>query len=713
VSDETVETWSVVPMDDPAAYDHGRKDPRVLSWGDIRRAGSDFYGTAVAADFKFTVRDKDLHVLGYLGDPANTFINRYTVTRSITDADRRQQRTRRIIFRGPIRSVVPRAGATHEFTVKDYLQERFGPNSDIPNLPRRHVLREDFDGCETTLVRSSAEQYVVDGALGLTQVIDGVTVDTMVIAIRDGVGTFAADQITFAGHGTVYTVSHSSLDDPETSITINPALTATVADGEAITQAPTHAVPPAWRKVVPVRAGLITDQQIVGGLDAGDGQGKSLYVGDEVLADGYTYAIFVWACHGCYSPDGKPIQQLYFWNQALDNLAGGSFYVDSVLMPMTIGDLATEAGSGGRVLVPGYDNWTDNGFSTSYVDRHGRRYVIYGLRGIFRDWALGIRAAPMNLGGIPHALNGYGMDSLLDGTGTEVRDLHDQFVLTFNNFAWGDYQSGAPWADPLFPDEGALTLLDLDSVARAKAHGATLVAGGFRGDWSLGVDDEQITMAELLKRFVRCLGVEQGWNRKTQWSIDRQVFDQATAMTGAPTLTDERDIKKLSFEIDEAPSELFTALRFVHTRDEWGRTAGGWRSTVASYNVARGQTEFADGAAIVAKYSPSGAPLYGQSLDFHFLRGMNRSTDAAAYQQGSDTINAILAYKLAMAKVRVFTLTTWGKGYSIELFDRIWITHLANVGGRTPRPARVIEHRAQPDRWRVTLRCFDLAGIFA
>lgn len=788
LSDGSVEAWSVIPMDDPLDYDYGRKAPRVLAWADIRRSIGDFYGTSVAADFRLTVRDKDLRVLGYLGDPTNTFINRYTVTRSIGDPDRRQQLARRVIFRGPIRSVTPRAGATHEFAVKDYLQERFGPNSDLATIPRRKVLKTDFSGCEATKVNSSAEGYVVSGAhpaivtgapaatayvsdgstsagatsmnvrtgddilLGtvtfanhpeikytvLTRtgsptstaftfapqleatVPDGtaITVDYggQRIAVRAGVGTFANDQIVFGNHATVYQVSGSLVGDPEIQMVISPALTADVPDGSTITQTPTYQVEPTKGNVVPCRFGLITDRKVTSYIDytddSGDGQGKPLYVGDELQADGHTYAMFVWACHGCYAPLGRPIQQLYFFNEAVDNLDFASFYYNDVLTEISIADLETEAGSGGRILLPGYDNWTDNGFTTSYVDRNGRRYVLYGLRGIFKDWALGIRQAPQNFGGVTHAVNGWGADSNLDGTGSAVRDPHEQFILAFNNFAWGDYQHQAPLANPTFPDDATLTLLDLASFARAKAHAATLVDDGFVADWSLGVDNEQLTMAEFVKRGVLSMGVEQSWNRKTQLCIDRQIFDEDTAMVDAATLTDERDIKQRSYEIDERPSELFTALRFTHTRDELGRTSGGWRSTTADFNVADQPDEYADTSEIIARYSPSGTKLYSQALNFYWLRGKNRDTDADEYQQGSDTINAILAYKLAMAKVRVFSLTTWGRGYSIDVFDRIWIKHFANVGWRVPRPARVIEHDAQPDRWRVTLKCFDLRGVF-
>jgi hypothetical protein len=305
------------------------------------------------------------------------------------------------------------------------------------------------------------------------------------------------------------------------------------------------------------------------------------------------------------------------------------------------------------------------------------------------------------------------MDSLLDGTGSEVRDIHDQALLVLNNFGWGDYQAGAPLADPTFPDDTSLTLVDLASVARAKAHAATLVTGGFRGDWSLGVDNEQITMQELIKRLVLSMGVEQGWNRKTQLTIDRQNFDEATSMAGATTLTDVQDISKGSFQIDEAPTELFTALPFVHTRDEMGRASGGWRSSTADYNLLDLPDQYRDPDVILGLYSPTHTPIPSQQVQFYCLRGKNRSSDADEYQQGSDTINAILAYKLAMAKVRYFTLTTWGTGYTIDLFDRVWIQHFANVGGRTLRPARVVEHTAQPDRWKVTLKCFDLARVFA
>lgn len=721
-TDNSVEAWSVIPQDDPLTYDHGRKPAVVLAYNDIRRSSSDFYGVPIAADFKFTVRDKTLRILGYLGNVANTFINRPTVTKSIGDIERRQQVKRRTIFRGPVRNIAPRSGdtASHEFTIKDYLQERFGPNSDIKSLPRRKVLKEDFPNCEVTLVNSSAEGYVVNGAFGLTQVIDGNTVDTTVIAVHNGIGTFSNDQIKFSGHATIYSISKSSVGDPETSITLSSKLTATLSDGETITQTPSHQVTAARGNVVPVRAGLITDKNTSTGPDSGDGQGKSIYVGDQSFTDGHKYAIFLWACHGCYSPNGKPIQQLYFWNQSVDNLSGATLYENGIPMGITFTNLTTEAGSGGRLLVPGYTNWSDNGISESHYNNAGRRYTMYGLRGIYRDWALGIRSTPQNLGGVNHSVNAYGMDSSLDGHGTEVRDIHDQFVLWFNNFGCGDYQGGSPLPNPVFPDDASLTILDLASIAAAKAHGTTLVSGGFRGDWSLGVDNEQITMADAIKAFNLSMGVEQSWNRKTQYFVNRLDMNQSTSMTGAKTLTDERDISKGSFGIDEAPTELFTGLPFTHTKDELGREPSGWRSSTADFNVASRADIFADNADIVQKYSPSGTELLSQPLQFRFLRGKNRSTDASEYQQGSDTINAILRYKLTLSKVRYFTFITWGVGYDIEMYDRLWIRHFANVDSniifnsrRSPRPIRVIEHSAKPDKWKVALRCFDLGEIFS
>lgn len=699
LSDGTVEVWSVIPMDDPLTYDHGRKAPRVLAWQDIRRTVSDFYGQLVSADFKFTVRDKDLHFLGYLGNPKNVFTNRYTVTKSISDPDRRLQLKRRTIFRGPIRTVTPRAGAVHEFTIQDYLQERFSVNSDVASLPRRRVPKADFPNCAVTKVNSSAEGYVSSG---------GHSIGDTDITVRGGVGTFSNDQIAFSGHATVYSISASSVTDPETQITVSPALTAAVADGEVITQSPSHQVSPALGFVVPVRAGIITDFKVIDGEDNGDGQGKPLYVGDEVMPDGHTYGIWVWACHGCYSPAGRPIQMIYFWNGAL--LSSGVVSYNGVLH--TIGDLDTEAGSGGRVLLPGYDNWEDNGFDESFVDRNGRRYTIYGLRGILRDMALGVRGAPDNLGGEPHTINARGFDSSLNGHGSEVRDIHDQFVLAFDNFFWGDYQSGPPLPHPTFPDDPTLTLFDFDSIDGAKTHAATLVDGGFVGDWSIGVDNELITMSTFMQWFVRCMGAEQGWNRKTQLMIDRQIFDKDAAMIDAPTLTDERDIQKMSYVIDEAPDENFTAIPFVHTKDEVGRADGGWRSSTADFNVLSSVDEFADDPGTILKFNPTGAKAYSQPLELRLLRGKNTAHDADEAQQGSDTINAILTYKLDMAKVRYFTLVTWGIGFDIEMFDRIWIQHIAGIGGRTPRAARVIEHDAQPDRWRVTLRCLDLEPIF-
>jgi hypothetical protein len=111
-----------------------------------------------------------------------------------------------------------------------------------------------------------------------------------------------------------------------------------------------------------------------------------LYVGDKMLDDGRTYAEFLWAGWACHSPGGSPFTMVYFWNNPIP---WGFYFPD-------INSLSEEADVGGRICCPGYGNWTANGFTDSFVDYNGRRYTVLYLRGLFRDWALGITQAPPN-----------------------------------------------------------------------------------------------------------------------------------------------------------------------------------------------------------------------------------------------------------------------------------------------------------------------------
>jgi hypothetical protein len=677
------------PLPDPASYYRGWKEPRVLEWGKIRRALSGFNGEYETSDFQLTCTDTD-YLLRTLDDDED-LVDSHAVVRMIDDVGRRALQTPRVVYRGLVRDVAPLADLQYKLTIKDFFVESFSTQATAQQVPRRTIGPTDFPNCGQELVPPSAEGYQTSasGIVGATT-----------IAIDSGVGIFpSGTQILFAGHATIYTVHSLTLADPETSIEITPALTDAVADNEAITVRATFRVAPSSGRRVPIAYGHITDQKIIDGADFGDGQAPVIYVGDRVLPDGHTYAEFLWTGHGCHSPDGKPFDQLYVWNESIDNLAPGSaaghLVIDNV--PITdLEDLATEAGSGGRICLPGYDNWTDQGFATSYRDYGGRRYTVFYLRGIWRDWALGILPAPVNLGGSPLAVSAYGCETNGDGTGALIQNAYEQYLHVLQNWIppIGDgYQSG-PWlTTPTFTDDPSRPMIDEASFARAQAQSAVYVAGGgFRWDFLIGANNEAISARGLIARMNVSGGCAAGFNRHTQFFVDLPNTNLETT-TLQPALTWERDIFAKTFSVDTRTRERYGTIAYRHTQDYLGRAPDGWRA---------GGPE--------ARTEP-----VSPDVQLYMIRGKNRDTDPDEYTRGSETAAAVLALKEARygAVQHIATLQTGPAGFNYELGDVLNISHFEGVGpgGWVDVPCRIERIEIDPTTYTTTLEVYDLRPL--
>jgi len=679
--------WADRPLPDPATYHRGWKAPKVLQWGQIRRAFSAFNGDYETSDFTITLTDTD-YLLRTLDDDAD-LVNSQAVIRMITDEGRRALAKPRVVYRGLVRDIAPLPSLQYRLTIKDFFAELFSAQTTAEQVPRRTIRSSDFPNCAQELVPPSAEGYQTSASaiVGATT----VTIDT-------GVGIFPANtQFTFASHTTIYTVSSSTLLDPETTLTFSPTLTHAVADNEAITVRATFRVPPSVGVRVPIAYGHITDYKIIDGADYGDGQAPVIYVGDRELPDGHAYAEFLWTGHACYSPDGKPIEQLYFWNESVDNLAPGSaagyLVVDNI--PVTdLTDLATEAGSGGRICLPGYDNWDDQGFATSYRDYGGRRYTVLFLRGIWRDWALGILAAPANLGGTPFCVNAYGCDTVGDGTGDLIQDAFAQYLHVLQNWIppTGDgYQSGAWLTSPVFADEPR-PMIDDTSFASAQAQSAVYVTGGFRGDFLIGAKNEAISARALIARLNVSFGCDAGFNRHTQFFVNLVNTNLATT-TLQPALTWVRDIFSKQFAIESRTRELYTTIAYRHTQDYFDRAPSGWRASGPD--------------TLTAPVSPDVA--------LYMVRGKNRDSDPDEYTRGSETAAAVLALKAARygAVQHIATLQTGPAGFNYELGDVLPISHYEGVGpsGWVDVPCRIERIAIDPSTYTTTLEVYDLRPV--
>jgi hypothetical protein len=684
-------------LPDPSTYNRGWKEPRVIEWGKIRRAFSGFSGEYETSDFQITCSDIDRLLRGL--DDQNDLVNASAVVRMITDDGRRALQTPRVVYRGVVRDIAPLGGLQYRITIKDPYAEVFYASGQTTQLPRRTVTLADFPNCAQELVKPSGEGY---------QTSASAIVGATTIAIDSGVGIFpSGSQIVFAGHATIYTVTSSTLADPETSIEISPALTDAVADNEAITARATFRVTPSAGVRVPIAYGHITDQVILDGADYGDGQAPVIYVGDRELPDGHAYAEFLFCGHACYSPDGKPIDQCYFWNESVDNLAAGSavgnILIDTI--PIDLGDLATEAGSGGRICLPGHDNWNDQGFSTSYQDYGGRRYTVLFLRGIWRDWALGILPAPVNLGGVPFCVNAYGCDTVGDGTGDLIENLLPQYLHAITNWCppvGEGYQAG-PWlAIPAWPD--GTPMIDAASFATADAQSGVYVDGGFRGDGLIGANNDAISARQLLARFNRSAAVASGFNRDSQYFVSMINRDLGTTPL-QPALGWVRDIFSKTLAIESRTRELYTAIPFRHTQDYLARDPSGWRS------VESGETEV-ENAAMSTLY---GAKTASPPLDLYMVRGKNRDSDADEYTRGSETAAAVLALTLARYSTvqHLATLQTGPAGFHYELGEVVPITHYEGVGadGWTDVPNRIERLEIDPGSYTTMLETYDLRPV--
>jgi hypothetical protein len=689
------------PLPDPASYYRGWKAPRVLQWGQIRRALSGFTGEYETSDFQITLTDTDYLLRGL--DEDDDLVNGQAVVRMITDEGRRALAVPRVVYRGLVRDVAPLPSLQYRLTIKDFFVELFSTQTTAAQVPRRTIGLADFPNCAQELVKPSAEGYQTSASaiVGATT----VTIDT-------GVGIFPANtQFTFAGHTTIYTVSSSTLLDPETTLTFSPALTDAVADNEAISVRATFRVSPAVSQRVPIAYGHITDRKIVDGDDQGDGQGPVIYVGDRELPDGRAYAEFLWCGHACYSPDGKPVEQLYFWNEAVDNLAPGSaaghIVVDNI--PITdLADLATEADSGGRICLPGYANWDDQGFTTSYRDYGGRRYTVLFLRGIWRDWALGILAAPVNLGGTPFCVNAYGSETVGDGTGALIQNAFAQYLHILQNWmppVGEGYQSGAWLTTPTFADDPTRPMIDEASFAAAHAQSAVYVTDGFRGDFVIGAKNEAITARALIARLNVSFGCDAGFNRHTQFFVTLVNTDLGST-TLQPALTWVRDIFSKTFSIESRTRELYTAIAYRYTQDYIGRSPDGWRSAAIT-----GVTELEDPDA-TTRY---GAKTISPEVQLFMVRGKHRDSDPDEYLRGSATADAVLGLKLKRwARVQhIATLQTGPAGFNYELGDVLTISHYEGVGpaGWVDVPCRIERIAIDPSTYTTTLEVYDLTPV--
>lgn len=208
---DTVHVISEVDLPDRDVYFHGLKLGLLTEVGEIDRALSDRYGEHNVPSFTHSWFDEDNTWRALAAaDTTRDFAGMAEVFRGVTDAGRRAEATPRVLFRGKVREHHWPSDQQLQVICEDPLSAELAVNNDKNQIPKAQVNIDDFTGCAATLVPSSAESYVVNGAHS-----SGATT----ILVRSGVGQFAnGDSVSFGSDAALYSVSSSSKSQSRKSV---------------------------------------------------------------------------------------------------------------------------------------------------------------------------------------------------------------------------------------------------------------------------------------------------------------------------------------------------------------------------------------------------------------------------------------------------------------------------------------------------------------
>jgi hypothetical protein len=389
--------------------------------------------------------------------------------------------------------------------------------------------------------------------------------------------------------------------------------------------------------------------------DTGTGKVAPKYVGKETVG-GVEKHVWVLAGHACSSVP--------------------SWYVNGARQA------TSTAEAGGVWEIPGVNS------IPLYEDRNGHRYcLIRGLAGEPDpdDCASGEKTLTCNV---------LGIETVGDGTGTVITSLLQIYLHFLRNWGFGDYQTGA-WLDsPTFPadpapeDADVLHMIDEDSFDAAESRADSRLPGGYIGGGVIGAGADQEELRDVIALLNQSCDVDQGFSRKTQFMVSMEPsVDDLPLVTAANRITQERDIHKDTFSLQDVDTELFTVRPYCYGR----------RTADESWDV---EGEARDDAAIAAML---GEERIAPTLELHFV------SDAAVAED-------IVAHALARSRrpPRRCKLKRGLAGLSDELGDVRYLTHSDGISadGWIDQPVRVLEHEINPGDFEVELVCRDLGYLF-
>lgn len=134
----TEHVWSKVPLPDPITYYGGWKEARVLRWGTIRRALSDWRGEYESTTFGWVLADTDRVIRGLAANLTTRWLKgRNVIIRTITDAARRLLETPRTVVRGITTRAKPLSPLHYEISAEDWFVSLFRVGNNEQQIPKR------------------------------------------------------------------------------------------------------------------------------------------------------------------------------------------------------------------------------------------------------------------------------------------------------------------------------------------------------------------------------------------------------------------------------------------------------------------------------------------------------------------------------------------------------------------------------------------------
>jgi hypothetical protein len=721
--DDVLHVSSKVPLPDPFDYYGGWKEPDIIEWGTIRRALSDWRRRYEGTSFRWRHSDAPNgtdHPARFwrtllAADETKIMLNDSVVIRMCGDAARRALELARTIVRGVIRKYKPVSPLAFEFQAEDWLTQYL--TKEIPN--RRAIL--DFantpegnqqlpipiiygDESDRTFETRSVPSVLPFGSdippchVFCHDAIGGTMsgrVWAMVCAVIDGeegphsnmAGTYVSapstrslvvfwDEVAGADSYNIYIFNGSPW--PNLRGNLNGSTVIRVKTHDTATHDGTwHSIQVADYKVTFTGwddgdDALAEHTEVI---DIGHGVVKPVYTG-QVTLGGVAYHQFVLAAHAC-----KAILDLY---------------IDGV--PQRIYADATQAGSGGIWLVPGYAGWTAIKGANSYEDINGRRYcIIYGKVGYYGpDRGAGISTDDPGTEEVTDTtgltVNVWGIEDVGDGSGTLITKGILQYEHFLNNWAFGEYASGAWLEAPLFPtdpppeDEDVLHMVDHDSFVAADAASDLRIAGGYVNACAMTTIKK---LEDRIAEWNTSCDVDSGCSRKTQYAV---WMEQASAeiLAAARLYTQERDIFERTFDIEDADSEFFNDRPYMYQHrpadDSWAQIVAPGANIHAQSIADAEETRTAD------------------SMKLYMVR-----SGGVAIDIGSRAL-ARSAYPPRYVKWK-----TGLGGLNDELGSIVRCRHTDGIGsgGWVNHPLRIHVHEFDPEANTVMLRLRDMHYLFS